>query len=360
MRRSDVPTPALLVDIDNLDRNIAVMRNGAREMGVALRPHAKAHKCIEIAQRIAAAGAIGVSCATISEAEAMALGGLTGILITGPLNSTDALDRLRRLLLRGADVTVIADHPSSVSQLTAIAAAAGRTLPVLVDVDVGMDRTGCLEIADVVSLAKDIAPAPSLRYAGIQAYWGNLQQVMPFGERSRLVGVQTERVRAVIDALQAAKMPPGIVSGGGTGSHRIDAASGLFTEIQPGSYLFMDSCYGKVAISETGNPFMPSLFVAATVVSANSPGRVIVNAGWKAFATDSGTPIALRGAPAGASYRYMGDEHGAVDFDGEGPPLGTTIEFLTSHCDPTVNLFAAYHVVREDEVIDLWPIQARY
>jgi D-serine deaminase-like pyridoxal phosphate-dependent protein len=360
MRRSDVPTPALLVDIDNLDRNIAVMRNGAREMGVALRPHAKAHKCIEIAQRIAAAGAIGVSCATISEAEAMALGGLTGILITGPLNSTDALDRLRRLLLRGADVTVIADHPSSVSQLTAIAAAAGRTLPVLVDVDVGMDRTGCLEIADVVSLAKDIAAAPSLRYAGIQAYWGNLQQVMPFGERSRLVGVQTERVRAVIDALQAAKLPPGIVSGGGTGSHRIDAASGLFTEIQPGSYLFMDSCYGKVAISETGNPFMPSLFVAATVVSANSPGRVIVNAGWKAFATDSGTPIALRGAPAGASYRYMGDEHGAVDFDGEGPPLGTTIEFLTSHCDPTVNLFAAYHVVREDEVIDLWPIQARY
>ena len=195
----------------------------------------------------------------------MALGGLTGILITGPLNSIDALDRLRRLLLRGADVTVIADHPEFGFSAHCDRGCSRRTLPVLVDVDVGMDRTGCLEIADVVSLAKDIAATPSLRYAGIQAYWGNLQQVMPFDERSRLVGVQTERVRAVIDALQAAKLPPGIVSGGGTGSHRIDAASGLFTEIQPGSYLFMDSCYGKVAISETGNPFMPSLFVAATV-----------------------------------------------------------------------------------------------
>jgi 3-hydroxy-D-aspartate aldolase len=360
MRRSEVPTPSLLVDIDGLDRNIAVMQDSARELGVALRPHAKAHKCVEIAQRIAAAGAIGVSCATIGEAEAMALGGLKGILITGPLNSADALDRLRRLLLRGAELAIIADHPRSVSSLGAVAAAAGRTLPVLVDVDVGMGRTGCLDIKDVVALVKNIATSPSLRYAGIQAYWGNLQQVMPFEERSRLIGVQAQRVRAVIDALKAAKLPPGIVSGGGTGSHRIDAVSGLFTEIQPGSYLFMDSCYGKVAISETGNPFMPSLFVAATVVSANSPGRVIVNAGWKAFATDSGMPVALRGIPEGASYRYMGDEHGAVDFDGEAPPLGTTIEFLTSHCDPTVNLYAAYRVVREDEVIDLWPIQARY
>ena len=122
----------------------------------------------------------------------------------------------------------------------------------------------------------------------------------------------------------------------------------------------MDSCYSSIVTNDNENPFLPSLFVAASVVSANRPGCVIVNAGWKAFATDSGKPQPLRGAPAGASYRFMGDEHGAVDFEGQGPVLGDTIEFLTSHCDPTVNLYPAFHVVRGEEVVDLWPIRARY
>ncbi len=361
MRRSDLPTPALLVDIDILDRNIALMRDGAAALGVKLRPHAKAHKCVEIAQRIMAEGSIGISCATIGEAEAMALGGIGGILVTAPLTSSDALERLKRLLLRGADIAVVADHPTSVAELSALAAAAGRTLRVVVDVDVGMGRTGCLEISDAVALARQIAAAPALSYAGMQAYWGNLQQVTPFAERSRLIGIQADRVRAVVAALTSAGLPPAIVTGGGTGSHRIDAATGLFTEIQPGSYLFMDSCYGAISISENDNPFAPSLFVAATVVSANKPGRVVVNAGWKAFAADSGKPMALRGGPPGANFRFMGDEHGALDFEGgSGPALGSTIEFLTSHCDPTVNLYGAFHVARGDEVIDIWPIRARY
>jgi D-serine deaminase-like pyridoxal phosphate-dependent protein len=361
MRRSDVPTPALLVDIEILDRNIALMRDCAAALGVKLRPHAKAHKCVEIARRIMAAGAIGASCATIGEAEAMASGGIGGILVTAPLTSADAIERLRRLVLRGADIAIVAEDPACVSQLSTIAAASGRTLAVIVDVDVGMGRTGCLEIADVVALARQIADAPGLGYAGIQAYWGNLQQVSPFSERSRLIAIQADRVRTVIAALTSAGLPPAIVTGGGTGSHRIDATMGLFTEIQPGSYLFMDSCYGAISISENDNPFVPSLFVAATVVSANKPGRVIVNAGWKAFATDSGKPVALRGAPASASFRFMGDEHGALDFEaGDMPALGSTIEFLTSHCDPTVNLYSTFHVVRGDEVIDVWPIDARY
>jgi 3-hydroxy-D-aspartate aldolase len=361
MRRSDVPTPGLLVDIDILDRNIALMRNSAAQLGVKLRPHAKAHKCVEIAQRVMAAGAIGVSCATIGEAEAVALGGGGGILVTAPLTSPDAIHRLRQLLLRGVGTAVVADHPASVAQLSTVAAAAGRTLDVVVDVDVGMGRTGCLEIVDAVALAQQIAAAPALNYAGIQAYWGNLQQVSPFAERSRLIGIQADRVRTVIAALTSAGLPPAIVTGGGTGSHRIDATTGLFTEIQPGSYLFMDSCYGAISISENDNPFVPSLFVAASVVSANKPGRVVVNAGWKAFAADSGKPVALRGGPPGAAFRFMGDEHGALDFEGDGgPALGSTIEFLTSHCDPTVNLYGAFHVVRGDEVIDVWPIRARY
>ena len=362
MRRSDVPTPALLVDIDILDRNISLMRDAAAQLGVKLRPHAKAHKCVEVGQRIMAAGAAGLSCATIGEAEAMALGGIGGILVTAPLTSPDALQRLSRLLLRGADIAVIADHPASLAELSAVAKGAGRRLEILVDVDVGMGRTGCLEIADAVALARQVAADPALSYAGIQAYWGNLQHVSPFAERARLIAIQAERVRAVIAALSTAGLPPTVVSGGGTGSHRIDAATGLFTEIQPGSYLFMDSCYGAISISENDNPFAPSLFVAASVVSANKPGRVVVNAGWKAFAADSGKPVALRGGPPGAAqFRFMGDEHGALDFEGKaGPALGSTIEFLTSHCDPTVNLYHAFHVVRGDEVIDIWPIRARY
>jgi D-serine deaminase-like pyridoxal phosphate-dependent protein len=349
------------VDIEILDRNIALMRDCAAALGVKLRPHAKAHKCVEIAQRIMAAGAIGASCATIGEAEAMASGGVGGILVTAPLTSANAIQRLRRLVLRGADIAVVIEDPACVSQLSTIAAASGRTLDVIVDVDVGMGRTGCLEIADVVALARHITDAPGLGYAGIQAYWGNLQQVSPFSERSRLIAIQADRVRTVIAGLTSAGLPPAIVTGGGTGSHRIDATMGLFTEIQPGSYLFMDSCYGAINISENDNPFVPSLFVAATVVSVNKPGRVIVNAGWKAFATDSGKPVALRGAPPGSSFRFMGDEHGALDFEaGDMPALGSTIEFLTSHCDPTVNLYSTFHVVRGDEVIDVWPVDARY
>jgi len=361
MRRSDVPTPALLVDIDVLDRNIAVMREGAAALGVKLRPHAKAHKCVEIAQRIVAAGAIGISCATIGEADAMALGGLGGILVTAPLTSADALDRLRRLLLRGADIAVVADDPAAMAKLAEVADATGRVLDVIVDIDCGMGRTGCVEIADAVALARQAAAAPALHFAGIQAYWGNLQQITPFAERARLIAVQTERVRAAIAAMAAAGLPPAIVTGGGTGSHRIDAASRLFTEMQPGSYLFMDSCYSTISISENDNPFQPSLFVAASVVSANKPGRIVVNAGWKAFATDSGKPVALRGAPPGAAFRFMGDEHGALDFEGgDGPKIGAIIEFLTPHCDPTVNLYSRYHVVRGEDVIDIWPIRARY
>ena len=208
MRRSEVPTPALLVDIDLLDRNIATMRDAAKALGVALRPHAKAHKCVEIGQRLVAAGAVGTSCATIGEAEAMALGGLRGILLTAPLASDEALDRLRRLLLRGADVSIIADDPRNVALLASIAAVAGRTLPVIVDLDCGMGRTGCVEIPDAVVVAKAIAAAPTLHYAGLQAYSGNLQQVMPFEERKRLVDVQLARVRLAVEALEAANLSP--------------------------------------------------------------------------------------------------------------------------------------------------------
>jgi D-serine deaminase-like pyridoxal phosphate-dependent protein len=360
LRRDRLRTPALVLDLDALERNIATMVATAKAAGVALRPHAKSHKCAEIARRLAASGALGPACATIGEAEAMAAGGLGGILITSPMATDDMLARVRRLLLRGADLLLVADHPGNVDALAAVAAAAGRRLPLIVELDVGVGRTGCVEIGDALALARRIAGHTPLRFAGIQAYYGNLQQVMPFDERQRRAAEQIGRIRALVAALTAEGLKPEIITGSGTGTHWIDAQSGLFTELQPGSFLFLDSCYQPIPLSPAGNPFTPALFVAAGVVTANHPNKVIVNAGWKAFATDSGKPVPLRGAPAGATYRYMGDEHGAIEFErGPAPMLGAIIELLTSHCDPTVNLHARYQVVRGEAVVDEWPIAAR-
>lgn len=359
-RRQDLATPALLVDLSVLDGNIAVMVGAARRLGVSLRPHAKAHKSPEIARRLVRAGAIGASCATIEELDALAGGGVGGLLLTAPLASPPHLRRLGRLLGRGADICAVCDSPGGLELLRKAAADAGRRLEVLVDVDVGMGRTGCVAVEDIVALARRAADDPALAYRGIQAYWGNLQQGDTFAIRSERIGAQVDRLRTVAAALAAAGLAPEIVSGAGTGSYLVDAATGVFTEIQPGSFLFMDSCYGTLDLPPDAPRFAPSLFVAATVVSATRPGRVIVNAGFKAFATDSGRPVPVRGAPAGARYSFMGDEHGAVDFEGEAPVVGAVIEFVTSHCDPTVNLYPSFHVVREEEVVDQWPIVARY
>ncbi|MBL8583619.1 MAG: DSD1 family PLP-dependent enzyme [Rhizobiaceae bacterium] len=359
-RRDELPTPALVLDVDALDRNIGAMIARTAAMGVALRPHAKAHKCVEVAQRLYRAGAVGACCATIAEAEAMARGGLPGILLTSCLVTPDSIERLSRLVASGADISAVVDSALGVDLLGQAAENAGRRIGVLVDIDVGVGRAGCVEIADIVALAQRIRDIPQLEYRGVQAYWGNLQQVMPFAERRSRVEVQAERLRSILAVLREAGLAPEIVSGSGTGTHAIDGRLGLFTEIQAGSFLFLDSCYGSVPTSDGEAAFEPSLYVAASVTTATRPGRVIVNAGLKAFATDNGKPMPMRGAPAGAAYRFMGDEHGALDFDGATPPLGATIEFLTSHCDPTVNLHSAYHVVSGESVVDVWPVVGRY
>ncbi|MFO1039602.1 MAG: DSD1 family PLP-dependent enzyme [Geminicoccaceae bacterium] len=361
MRRDAVPTPSLVLDLDALERNVATMVARAKEAGVGLRCHAKSHKSVDVARLLRRAGALGPACATIQEAETMAAGGLDGILITSPMVTPDALEKVEKLLLRGADLLLVVDDPANLDALGALADAIGRTLKLIVELDVGVGRTGCRDIAGAVDLAERIDGDPRFEFAGIQAYWGHLQQVVPIEDRVRRVQEQVERTRELIEALKKAGRPPRIVTGSGTGTSWIDSASGIFTELQPGSFLFLDSCYGTVPITPDGkNPFEPSLFVAAGVVSANHPGRAVTNAGWKALAADSGKPVPKRGAPQGATYRFMGDEHGAVEHEaGSLPGPGAVIELLTSHCDPTVNLHRQYHVVRGDQVVDIWPIGAR-
>jgi 3-hydroxy-D-aspartate aldolase len=360
--RGQVRTPALLVDLDVLDANIAAMAARAREWGVGLRPHAKAHKCIAIARRLSAAGAMGTSCATVGEAESLFAGGIAGILITSPIATTEAFERIRLLVFRSADVRVVVDHPAQVEHLAALGLRTDRDrrLPVLVDVDVGNGRTGCRKISDALALAQRIAHCSALRFAGVQAYWGHLQQIANFEERRRRVQAEAQKLAGLIKMLTENGLKPEIVTGGGTGTHWIDAKTGLFTEVQPGSFIFLDSCYAPLQLSPEPSPFRRALSVATAVISANHPNRVIVDAGFKALATDSGKPVPVRGAPEGATYRFFGDEHGAIEFTtGDRPALGSVIELLPSHCDPTVNLYNRYLVVQGEAVVDEWPIVAR-
>lgn len=352
MRLDEIPTPPLVLDLAALRQNVAVMSQFAKARSISLRPHAKSHKCVEIARLLSDAGALGACCATIAEAEALAAGGLRGLLITSPMATPDMLERLRKLLLRRADVMVVADNRANVVELASLAEALGRVLSVVVELDVGVGRTGCVEVADAVSLAKAIAAESSLSFAGVQAYWGNLQQVMPFAERGKLVAGQAIKLRSLTSALAESGISAKIVTGGGTGTHWHDAGLDLFTELQSGSFVFLDSLYGPLTLTPEGNPFTPSLFVAASVISSNQKGRLIVNAGLKGLATDSGKPVPLRGAEQGAAYRFLGDEHGAIDIEGPAPQLGSIIELLTPHCDPTVNLYNSYTVVETDEVVD--------
>ena len=353
-------TPSLLLDLDAFERNLVAMAAQARKSGLALRPHAKAHKSIAVARRQIATGAIGISCATLGEAEVLAAAGIPGLLVTSPVVTPSMIARL--VAIQG-DVMVVVEDGRNVAALAQAVASTGRRLRVLVEIDVGQHRTGVASRQDAVTLARAIHASVHLEFCGIQAYWGHLQQVQDFAERRRVVSQQGEIVRDAIAVLREAELPPRIVTGGGTGTAWIDADLGLFTELQPGSYLFMDSSYCRPTLWPDGRaPFETSLFVRANVVSVNRPEHAVINAGLKSFATDSGQPFAIRGAPSGTTYKFMGDEHGALVYGAATDArlaLGDGVELAVSHCDPTVNLYDQLHCVRGDQLSEIWRIDAR-
>ncbi|MEO7221184.1 MAG: alanine racemase, partial [Devosia sp.] len=232
---------------------------------------------------------------------------------------------------------------------------------VLVDVDMGLGRTGVTSPAEAIDLARRIAAAPALRYRGVQAYYGHLQHVAALADRRVKVVEQWRHLADVLGGLAAAGFKADVVSGGGTGTHHLDLAEGPFTEIQPGSYLFMDRQYGAVEIAPGGSPFRRSLTVAARVVSIAQPDRVIVDTGSKALSTDAGLPVVASGASEEATFQFMGDEHGAlrVPLGSAKPALGDLVTFLAPHCDPTINLYDQFHIVENGRLIDIWPIEGR-
>jgi D-serine deaminase-like pyridoxal phosphate-dependent protein len=360
--RQALNTPALLIDADALERNIAAMAAFAASHGVKLRPHAKTHKSVDIARRQIDAGALGVCCAKLGEAEALADGGIGGLLITSPVVGEAAVARLVALAGRSPDLMLSCDHPDAVAAIGAAAKAAGVTLTLLVDIDPGLHRTGVADTAACVALARQIDAHPALRYAGLQFYCGAEQHIEAYADRRAAIVARTARLTEAIAALTEAGLTPDIVTGGGTGSHAIDAELGVFTELQVGSYIFMDRQYGDCALrDDRPEPFETALMIDARVISASHPMLVTVDAGLKAFATEAGAPPILAGAPAGSVFRFMGDEQGAiVPPKGLAPPrLGERITLAAPHCDPTVNLYEAYHVIRGDTLEAIWPVSAR-
>jgi len=358
--RAALNTPVLVLDREALDRNIATMAMLAKARGVTLRPHAKTHKSVAIGRRQIAAGAVGLCCAKLGEAEALSEGGLAGLHITSPVVTPQAIARLIALNAASDGLSVAVDDPGNVAALGHAASGAGRILGVFIDLDPGIHRTGVTSADAAIALAQAIAAEPGLRYCGVQYYCGMQQHIEDYAARRSAIEERTAYLSQVIAALAEAGFRPGIVTGGGTGTHAIDLDLGVFTELQVGSYVFMDRQYNDCDLTGDGAaPFETSLFVDASVVSANTPALSTIDAGFKSLSTDGGAPSISAGAPADAHFMFMGDEHSALIGPEARLPIGRRVTLIVPHCDPTVNLYDFYHVVRDNTLIEIWPVSAR-
>jgi D-serine deaminase-like pyridoxal phosphate-dependent protein len=360
--RAKIATPALVIDLDAMEANIAAMAAHAKKHSIALRPHAKTHKCSEIAKLQMAAGALGICCAKLGEAEALADAGIDSILITSPVVTERGIARLMALNARIGELRAVCDNAGVALRLEAAARDAGKKLKVVVDIDPGLGRTGIRPGDGAVALVEQIAKSTHLEYAGLQCYAGQVQHMESPNERRAASLNAMKELAGLRDQLAAKGLSPKLLSGGGTGTFDIDPDAQTLTELQVGSYVFMDRQYNDVW-EKPGDraPFKTSLFVQTTVISNNRDGLVTTDAGFKAFATDAGNPVIASGAPEGSNYFFFGDEQGGIFY----PPtngkieVGTVINCIVPHCDPTVNLYDRYHGVRGDVLESIWKIEAR-
>jgi D-serine deaminase-like pyridoxal phosphate-dependent protein len=354
MKKSEIPTPALLVDLDLFESNIRKMQDAVSRAGKRLRPHAKAHKCAEIAKRQVEAGAVGVCAATLAEIELAATEGIPALLTT-PVASRWKTDRIAAFARAGADIAVVVDHPDQMRLYNDSAAAAGTRLKTLVDLDIGDHRTGIPCDERAIALAKSVAGSPHLEFGGLQAYSVSGSHTEGWDARR----AHSMRAIAMAVAVQRQLIAEGLdarhLTGGSTGTWDIDIAIPELTEMQAGSYPLMDAAYRRIG----GVDFAPAMTVVATAISCNHSDRVTVDAGYKAFATDR--PFGPEPGLSGVRWQWAGDEHGILLLDSPSRTirLGDRVEFLAPHCDPTVNLYDRIHAVRGGDVEAIWPLKTR-
>jgi 3-hydroxy-D-aspartate aldolase len=349
-RLEDIDTPALVLDLDAFERNQRTLFDLVRNR-VRVRPHAKTHKCPAVAQRQVAMGAVGMCCQKVSEAEAMVEGGIADVLVSNEIVGARKLERLAALSRR-ARIGVCVDN---LENLRAIAAT-GAKLDVYIEIDVGMRRCGVPPGQPAVDLAKSISETKHLRFAGLQAYQGRAQHIRSMEERHRAIELAAQHVQHTKRLLAQAGIACPVVTGAGSGTFMLEVEAGAWDEIQPGSYAFMDADYAKNEWAAPLPRFEHALFVLATVMSRPSAGLAIVDAGLKASSVDSGMPAVWQRKEL--KYTRASDEHGWIE-GSPSPALGEKLLLVPGHCDPTINLYDWYVVVKGGFVVDLWQITAR-
>lgn len=355
-----IDTPALVLDLDAFERNMKKMADFARAAGIRLRPHAKTHRSATIALRQIELGAVGQCCQKVGEAEALVRGGVRDVLVS---NQVLDMQKLRRLagLAKEAKISLCFDAVEQVDAASRAAQEFGVELGALVEIDMGMWRCGVPPGEPAAALALHIAASPGLRFDGLQAYEGKAQHLKTYAERAAAIQVASEAVQQSIDAIRRAGLECEVIGGGGTGTFMFEGASRLWTELQCGSYIFMDGEYAAIEGND-GQPyaeFEHSLFVLSTVMSTAGKGRVIVDAGLKSYTLEKGLP-GIEGQPK-ARLVAASDEHGTVALlaPDAGIALGARLKLIPSHCDPTVNLHDDYVCVRNGRVEAIWPVSAR-
>lgn len=362
MAEADIQTPCLVLDLDALERNIVKMGNFAKAMGVRHRVHGKMHKSVDVAllqERLG--GSCGVCCQKVSEAEVFARGGIKDVLVSNQVRDPAKIDRLARIPKLGARTICCVDDPANVADLSAAAVKHGTTIECLVEIDCGAGRCGVTTTPAVVALAKAIDAAPGLKFAGIQAYQGAMQHMDKYEDRKAKIDIAVAMVRDAVDALKAEGIDCDIVGGGGTGSYYFEGNSGVYNELQCGSYAFMDADYGRI-LDKDGKridqgEWENALFILTSVMSHAKADRAICDAGLKAQSVDSGLPV-IHGR-TDVKYIKCSDEHGVID-DPQGVlKVNDKLRLVPGHCDPTCNVHDWYVGVRGGKVEVVWPVSAR-
>ncbi|MCZ8335957.1 MAG: DSD1 family PLP-dependent enzyme [Rhodobacteraceae bacterium] len=362
MDEADIQTPCLVLDLDALERNIAKMGRFAREMGVRHRVHGKMHKSVDVAllqERLG--GSVGVCCQKVSEAEVFARGGIKDVLVSNQVRDPAKIDRLARIPKLGARAICCVDDPANVADLSAAAVRHGTTVECLVEIDCGAGRCGVTTTPAVVALAKAIDAAPGLKFAGIQAYQGAMQHMDKYEDRKAKIDIAVAMVRDAVEALKAEGLECDIVGGGGTGSYYFEGNSGVYNELQCGSYAFMDADYGRI-LDKDGKridqgEWENALFILTSVMSHAKADRAICDAGLKAQSVDSGLPVIF--GRTDVKYIKCSDEHGVIDDPAGVLKVNDKLRLVPGHCDPTCNVHDWYVGVRNGKVEVVWPVSAR-
>ena len=362
MDEADIQTPCLVLDLDALERNIRKMGDYAAAHGMGLRVHGKMHKSADIAklqQRIG--GAVGICCQKPSEAEAFVRGGIADVLVSNEVRDLKKIDRLAQIPKRGARVLVCVDDPVNVAELSEAASRHGTQLEVLVEIDCGQGRCGVTTPEEVVGLARAIEAADGLKYSGIQAYQGTMQHIESYSARVDAFERVSAQVRGIVAGLEAAGLTPELVSGGGTGSYSLESNSGIYNELQCGSYAFMDADYGRIENADgerfDDGEWENAFFLLTQVMSHVKADRAVVDAGLKSQSLDSGLPFVH--SRDDVEYISCSDEHGVVSDPTGVLKVGDKLRLVPGHCDPTVNLHDWFVGVRNGKVETLWPVTAR-